>query len=249
MLRTKRGLLLIASLCLRPLMIAPHTHIIGRRRPGGVPVRDGVGRLLHGRCLHQGEPPVPGTFVLLLSAHRDGLATYGERKNMHTFAHRRTPMPWALVSIPSRHGHARPTRHLIIPRFQHNLQVEMGIRMVFICCAVLAAVGFGWTVAFVDDTPHESLEKVHVCHICGAAWAMRVRSAKPLKEQPTDRSTHHPVNPSLHRRMPNPHNPPHKTGREPGAGRARGARGGEEAGGHGRTRHRARGHQSARRFA
>lgn len=38
-------------------------------------------------------------------------------------------------------------------------EIDKGIRAVFICCAVLAVVGLGWTYAFVDDTPHESLAK------------------------------------------------------------------------------------------
>lgn len=38
-------------------------------------------------------------------------------------------------------------------------EIDKGIRAVFICCAVLAVVGLGWTYAFVDDTPHESLDK------------------------------------------------------------------------------------------
>ncbi len=34
---------------------------------------------------------------------------------------------------------------------------DKGIRVVFICCTVLAVLGFMWTYVFVDDTPHSSL--------------------------------------------------------------------------------------------
>lgn len=43
-------------------------------------------------------------------------------------------------------------------------QVDKGIRLVFICCTVLAVIGFLWTWALVDDTPHDSLAIVEAVY-------------------------------------------------------------------------------------
>ncbi len=43
-------------------------------------------------------------------------------------------------------------------------QLDQGIRVVFICCAVLATVGLLWTWALVDDTPHDSLALVEAIY-------------------------------------------------------------------------------------
>ncbi|EWM23885.1 hypothetical protein Naga_100161g5 [Nannochloropsis gaditana] len=46
----------------------------------------------------------------------------------------------------------------------HNTEdpalLDKGIRVVFICCTVLAVIGFLWTLALVQDTPHKSLAEV-----------------------------------------------------------------------------------------
>jgi hypothetical protein len=45
----------------------------------------------------------------------------------------------------------------------HNTEdpalLDKGIRVVFICCTVLAVIGFLWTWALVDETPHASLSR------------------------------------------------------------------------------------------
>jgi hypothetical protein len=43
-------------------------------------------------------------------------------------------------------------------------QVDQGIRVVFICCTVLAFIGLLWTWALVDDTPHDSLALVEAIY-------------------------------------------------------------------------------------
>lgn len=42
--------------------------------------------------------------------------------------------------------------------------VDKGIRTVFICCTVLAVIGYLWTWALVDDTPHDSLKVVEAIY-------------------------------------------------------------------------------------
>lgn len=70
----------------------------------------------------------------------------------------------------SRRDRGAPAAHSL-PQLTHAQSIHphtqtqhQGIRVVFICCTVLAALGLLWTWALVDDTPHDSLKVVEAVY-------------------------------------------------------------------------------------